>query len=448
MRHTAPSTPSALSGAALALPLVLALAADAPASQFAWTGPDQVVVALTPGDPVEIPVSVRVPEIDEVPLDLVLLQAATFSFADDLLVLADRAAPLARALDRQLPDLRLGLASYTDKPLLPFGSRPAGDYVYRTDLPLSAPQHFGPAARSLRTVWGRDRQDAQLEALMQLALRASSELGFRADSRGVAVVTLDTLPHLAGDLPSRPANDGDVRLAGDPAGAGEDYPSLAQVRAALVEARLVPLFAVAGGHEVYYRNLVADLGFGASVVLESDGANLEQAISDGLDQSRHVIEPRVAGDAAALVAAIDPPLHDAVAPGETRTFLVTLAHPGVAATGSIELDTGFGTTTIYVAVSRCSDGLDNDGDGDTDWGEDDSCGGAEAGLFALEETACSDGIDNDGDGLIDYPLDPGCLDPTQWSEDRKYCGLLGIEPVLAWALACACRRHARRSNEA
>ncbi len=54
----------------------------------------------------------------------------------------------------------------------------------------------------------------------------------------------------------------------------------------------------------------------------------------------------------------------------------------------------------------CSDGIDNDNDGFTDFPYDKGC-------FDSVDTdeagnACSDGIDNDGDGFIDFPNDAGC----------------------------------------
>jgi FG-GAP repeat len=53
-------------------------------------------------------------------------------------------------------------------------------------------------------------------------------------------------------------------------------------------------------------------------------------------------------------------------------------------------------------AAACSDGVDNDGDGDTDCA-DSEC----AGFDVCVETDCSDGIDNDGDGLADC-LDTDC----------------------------------------
>jgi len=64
---------------------------------------------------------------------------------------------------------------------------------------------------------------------------------------------------------------------------------------------------------------------------------------------------------------------------------------------------------------QCSDGIDNDTDGDTDWPADLSCSSP----WDNDETGppeCSDGIDNDGDGLVDWPADPGCADANDANE--------------------------------
>src|SRR5688500_11032048 len=60
----------------------------------------------------------------------------------------------------------------------------------------------------------------------------------------------------------------------------------------------------------------------------------------------------------------------------------------------------------------CSDGIDNDADGMSDFPDDLSCasttGETEDGSAAPQ---CSDNRDNDGDGKKDFPLDPGCFAP-------------------------------------
>ncbi|MDQ3370082.1 MAG: hypothetical protein M3680_32090 [Myxococcota bacterium] len=62
------------------------------------------------------------------------------------------------------------------------------------------------------------------------------------------------------------------------------------------------------------------------------------------------------------------------------------------------------------AKGLCSDGVDNDGDGTTDFPDDLGC------MDEFDNTEdsppmpqCSDGRDNDGDGRTDFPNDPGCF---------------------------------------
>ncbi len=57
---------------------------------------------------------------------------------------------------------------------------------------------------------------------------------------------------------------------------------------------------------------------------------------------------------------------------------------------------------------QCNDGIDNDNDGATDLA-DYSCGNNPNDSDETNpKAACQDGADNDGDGLTDFPQDPGC----------------------------------------
>ena len=83
---------------------------------------------------------------------------------------------------------------------------------------------------------------------------------------------------------------------------------------------------------------------------------------------------------------------------------------------------------------QCNDGVDNDGDGKTDYPTDPGC----VSILDNDETdpppppppppvtQCNDGVDNDGDGLIDL-ADPGCVDANDDSESNLTPGavLLG-----------------------
>ena len=62
------------------------------------------------------------------------------------------------------------------------------------------------------------------------------------------------------------------------------------------------------------------------------------------------------------------------------------------------------------AVYQCNDGIDNDRDGHTDYGDDSACW---APYVDTEVPECSDGVDNDGNGDIDYPADEACLSAEQ-----------------------------------
>jgi hypothetical protein len=91
---------------------------------------------------------------------------------------------------------------------------------------------------------------------------------------------------------------------------------------------------------------------------------------------------------------------------------------------------------------ECSDGIDNDNDGDTDFPADKQCKSPED---TSESPECSDGIDNDGDGKIDFGKaesnDPQCSSADDDSEADGKGGAGGglantgadVAPLLAGA---------------
>jgi hypothetical protein len=85
--------------------------------------------------------------------------------------------------------------------------------------------------------------------------------------------------HEEHELQDGSGNRGDTRDT-----AKEDYPSEAQVIAALDAQTITPVFAVAGGPfvEAPYQALLASLGRGKVVPLKSDGSNLIDAIFSGM----------------------------------------------------------------------------------------------------------------------------------------------------------------------
>jgi len=72
------------------------------------------------------------------------------------------------------------------------------------------------------------------------------------------------------------------------------------------------------------------------------------------------------------------------------------------------------------AAKACRDGLDNDGDGYTDYPDDPGCASKNDISELNPEIECDDGTDNDGDGDTDYPDDGGCSSPID--NDETDCG--------------------------
>ena len=73
------------------------------------------------------------------------------------------------------------------------------------------------------------------------------------------------------------------------------------------------------------------------------------------------------------------------------------------------IDQGSFTTPNCAPPPQCSDGIDNDGDGQTDFPNDTGCS-SPSDNDETNPPQCSDGIDNDGDGKIDM-VDPSCSSP-------------------------------------
>jgi len=473
------------------LPLAVALAVlglaapGADASRLVLSSPGRILVELTRGDALAVPVAVAVPALGAEPLDFFLIEDASSNFASGLLSFQGEVGALGPRLQADHPGAQLGLGSFVDKPLSPFGNA-SFDYVYETNLPLSpTPAELSAAAAALTTRWGRDLADSQLEALMQVGLRAFDEVGFRPAARRLAVLSTDTVPHLDVDglRVGLPPNNGDEILDGTPPGAGESYPSIDEVRAALLSHGVLPIFAVLGTSLPTYQSLVTQLGFGSAVALGKNGTNVRGAIEAGLGAMLYGIEPSVEGDVHGYVAAVNPSAQLGVAAGETRTFQLTLLWGQSGdelppAGEKLWVRTPYGDTRIDVELDSglpaCSDGIDNDGDGRVDYGsdlgcsspddpseepecsdgidndgdgridsDDPTCAGSDKVMVWSEYAGCSDGIDNDGDGLADYPNDPKCMTPYQYYEDRPYCGLLGIEWLLAPGIAALLRRRRR-----
>ena len=354
--------------------------------------PSDIEVFLAPDDPLtfQIEVDPRQPAA----LDVFLLNDLTVSFQDDLPQVQAAIADLGNVMPSGTSDIQWGLGSFTDKAIFPFGGLmgrdtdgdgindevvTSADYPYRTEQALTRDLALlQGAADQLRIELGTDEPESQLEALLQVALRSQTELGFRDEAFKAVVLQTDAPFHFAND-PYRVDADGNplpliaqdedsnfvVRDSLNPNNGDtvfdpwEDYPLVSQVRDALVEASIVPIFAVTEEVRSIYDNLVSELGFGEVVPLNSDSSDLVSTIQEGLDQALKNVTlmaegddfdyvQHIASDTTASKSATDFDVPD----GETAKFQVTLEdRSGDNLTGSDSFTLralGYGSVAVHV----------------------------------------------------------------------------------------------------
>lgn len=186
-----------------------------------------------------------------------------------------QASTMLGTIANTYPNSKSALSGFTDKPISPYGSAQGGDYVYTEYQRMTNDATaFANSARALKIANGGDSANAQLEALLQVALRSSS--GFTGSHRVVVVIT--GTPYHVAPTHGKP-NNLDTVIDSD-----EDYPFVADVRAALIKSNVVPLFLVTGGDALVanYTTLVRQLGFGA--VRSATAKSISVQVLSGLEE--------------------------------------------------------------------------------------------------------------------------------------------------------------------
>jgi hypothetical protein len=313
---------------------------------------DCVVTLPVDGD-VTVPVKIQIPaDAYTQPLDLILLQDLSSSYGDDLPVLQSLVPDLVSELQSLQPDTNFALSAFIDKPIPPLGQ--GGDYVYQNFLKLTADSDdFQNAVNSLIPRGGNDFPEASLEALLQVAVRAQSELGARQSARSSVIVSTDNNYHKAGDAALAniyTPNNGDAFIDGY--GLGEDYPSVEQVKAAINKANLLPIFLVTSDFLSYYNDLVSQLGVGAVVELKSDSSNLIEALKDALEIVNQNLTIVVIDDEFGYVTDVVPDKFNDIEPGAEITTDITFSYPGYGTDDSVTIRAlGLGDLFIDVVVN-------------------------------------------------------------------------------------------------
>jgi hypothetical protein len=206
--------------------------------------------------------------------------------------------------------------------------------------------------------WGSDEPESQLEALFQVALRSKSEIGFRDSAFKAVILQTDASYHKAGDGASVGLipNNGDANID-----ANEDYPFVEQVRKALLDSGIVPIFAATTDVTSIYQDLVSQLGFGQVVTLSADSSNLVDAVQTGIKNALSDVKLFVESDDYNYVRQVSSDVSGEkagtdldVPAGDRAKFDVTLRD--LAADGRGKDDTlyltatGYGRTTVNVSV--------------------------------------------------------------------------------------------------
>lgn len=129
-------------------------------------------------------------------------------------------------------------------------------YVYQTNQSLTDNENLVLSAINYLSFQTQaDEPEAQLDALLQAATSA----GFRDDTTRFIVLTTDASYH-----------------------EGSPHTTVSQVKAALEDASVIPIFAVTPGVVSTYQGLVAELGVGAVVSLNSDSSDLVDVVAQNL----------------------------------------------------------------------------------------------------------------------------------------------------------------------
>ncbi|MEZ2275505.1 MAG: hypothetical protein ACBR12_01185 [Microcoleus sp.] len=275
---------------------------------------------------------------NQLPLDVFLLQDLSLSFEEDLPILKRLVPNLLDDLRKIQPDAKFGVGSFIDKPIEPFGDK-NNAYVYQLEQPLTNDKDVvRSTVNNLLTISrGGDLPEAQLEALLQVARRTiqTNPIGFRNNARRVVVVSTDAIYHKGGDgaeakpRPITKPNNGDTVIDPD-----EDFPSITQVKQALSDANIFPVFTIAEDNDEIdnisvYQDLVDNkIGFGKVVQLQSNSSNLVQAITDGLVQANSQIPLDKSSDDFGYVKDIFPKKYENAKPGDKLKFSIKLQNDG------------------------------------------------------------------------------------------------------------------------
>lgn len=231
------------------------------------------VEALVGSGSLDLTLSITTPSsLEAAPLDvLFLIDTAASTSQPSLSVLQTRIPHVVASIQATFSDVAVALASFSDKPLAPFGE--AGDSEFELHESLTGiVEPIEAAVQQLTPAGGGDSDGAQFSALVASATHAN--VGWRAGSRRVVLLVTGGSFH----------ENGDAVAAGHDA--ADEYPSVADVGRALVDAELVPIIVAPTAVASDYLALVGALGFGAAGTIAVDAGDIGEVVAALLSEVR------------------------------------------------------------------------------------------------------------------------------------------------------------------
>ena len=284
---------------------------DLPLNEKNQVSLEAVNLELRVGEPLTFTVSVKAAE--DFPLDLYMLMDRSGSFNDDLDVVKGLAPQLPLALRNASSHFLIGFGTFVDKPSLPytssfqkntihtFSGQPsceknrlcAKPFNYEHVISLTnSSDLFNSSVQETIISSNVDDPEDPLGAMLQ-AVVCTDLVGWRENSRKILLIMTDDVLHTAGD--GRLAgivkpNDGQCHTQYDPsynkvvntAALMQDYPSIEQVKEALQDNDIIPVFAVSQTHnaDLIYNTTVGPSLGGFTTTLASNSDNLVNVLEN------------------------------------------------------------------------------------------------------------------------------------------------------------------------
>lgn len=217
-------------------------------------------------------------------VDILLLQDLSSSFREELPILGEMVRDyIAR---REAGDLSssvlLGLASFVDKPVLPYGE--PSDYVLKLHSPIGSDTARLLEEAEALTIGsgGTTGEEAQFEAIQRVTEQPRS-FGYRPEARRYLVIVTDAPSQQAGTWAEAPKpNDG----IPDEDDLDEDYPTFDQVVESLQRTGITPVFVLTDpGLYAYYQPLIDRVGSGAIITYRRGEDGLFDTILGGVQDA-------------------------------------------------------------------------------------------------------------------------------------------------------------------